>query len=127
MGKTLYRISLVTQSLLYLVGGINHFRSAPMYVAIVPPHYSHPAAWVQFTGVAEILGGIGLLLPQTRRLSAWSIIAMLIVYFDVHFYMLQHAERFAPIPKWALEARIPLQFVLIAWAYVYARRREPVR
>ena len=114
---------LVAQSLLYVVAGINHFRSSATYVAIMPPHYSHPLAWVQFTGAAEILGGIGLLLPQTRRAAACGIIAMLIAYFDVHMYMVQHAsDRFASIPLWALYGRLPLQFMLIYWAWVYTRR-----
>ena len=116
MNKTLYRAGLVTQSLLYVAGGVAHFALTPVYDAIMPPHYPDPAAWVRFTGAAEIAGGLGLLLPPTRRAAAWGLILMLIGYFDVHFYMLQNSGRFAPIPKWALEARIPLQLVLIAWA-----------
>lgn len=118
----LYRIGLVTQAIFYVAAGVNHFWHTGMYAAIMPPHYSHPVALVQISGVAEILGGVGLLLPQTRRFAAWGIIAMLVVYFDVHFYMAMHPERFAAIPVWLLYGRIPLQFVLIAWAAVYAKR-----
>lgn len=124
MSKALYRTGLFAQSLLYAAAGANHFWHTASYLAIMPPHYSHPAAWVQFTGAAEVAGAVGLLVPQTRRPAAFGIIAMLIAYFDVHFYMLQHAGRFSSIPKWALEARIPLQLVLIAWAYAYARRQR---
>ena len=122
MPRKMWTAGLVTQSLVYIAGGINHFAMRRLYMAIMPAHYSHAPGWVELTGVAEIAGGLGLLLPATRRPAAWGIIAMLLVYFDVHFFMLQHAGRFAPIPKWALEARIPLQFVLIAWAYVYTRK-----
>ena len=122
MRNALYRACLLAQSLLYLAGGVNHLWHPKLYVAIMPPHYSHPTAWVDFTGIAEIAGGVGLLLPSTRRPAAWGLILMLIGYFDVHFYMLRHADTFAPIPGWALRARIPLQFLLIAWAYVYTRR-----
>lgn len=124
MSKLLYRTGLVTQSMLYIGGGVFHFAITRVYTAIMPTHYSDPGAWVRFTGAAEIAGGLGLLVPQTRRAAAWGIILMLIGYFDVHFYMLQNAGKFAPIPRWALQARIPLQFVLIAWAYVYARRTQ---
>ena len=124
MKITLRGAGMVAQSLLYLVAGINHFRSSGTYVAIMPPHYSHPLGWVQFTGVAEIIGGIGLLIPQTRRAAAWGIVAMLVGYFDVHIYMLQHAaDRFANIPVWLLYVRLPLQLVLMYWAWVYTRRR----
>lgn len=128
MSKILYRTGLLAQSLLYLGAGINHFWHPKPYLVLMPPHYSHPAAWIQFTGAAEVAGAVGLLLPQTRRAAAWAIFLMLVGYFDVHFHMLRHAEDFAPIPKWALEARIPAQFILLAWAWVYTRRQhEPQR
>ena len=117
-----YLFGLVTQSLFYAAAGINHFVHSRTYVAIVPPHYSHPLGWVQFTGAAEIAGAIGLLVPQTRRAAAWGIIAMLLGYYDVHIYMAAHPERFASVPLWALYVRLPLQLVLIAWAWVYTRR-----
>jgi uncharacterized membrane protein len=121
--RKLYRAGLYLQALLYAAGGINHFWHPRLYVAIMPDHYSHPAAWVAFTGAAEIAGAAGLLLPSTRRAAAVAIILMLLAYFDVHIYMLQHAaDRFSSIPLWALVLRLPLQFVLIAWAAIYARR-----
>ena len=125
MKHKLYFTGLATQSLLYAVGGVFHFLLPKPYLAIMPPHYADPAAWVQWTGAAEIAGAVGLLVPQTRRAAAIGIILMLVAYFDVHIHMLQHAPDFAPIPKWALEARIPLQFILLAWAYVYANRPVP--
>jgi uncharacterized membrane protein len=117
-----YIAGLVTQSLFYAAGGINHFVHSRTYVAIMPPHYSHPLGWVQFTGAAEIAGAAGLLVPQTRRAAAWGLIAMLAGYYDVHIYMATHPERFSQLPSWLLYARLPLQLVLIAWAGIYARR-----
>lgn len=124
VSRTLRTVGMLAQSLLYIAGGINHFRHSRFYVSIMPPHYNHPLELVQASGFAEVLGGVGLLVPATRRVSAWGIIAMLLVYYDVHIYMVQHPERFAPVPQWALWARLPLQLVLIYWAYLYARR-EP--
>jgi len=118
------RKSLVLQSLVYIAGGINHFWHKDFYVHIMPDHYAHPEAWVELTGIAEIAGGLGLLVPATRRVSAVSIVAMLAVYMDVHLYMLRHADRFPEAPKWALWARIPMQFVLAAWAIQAARDRN---
>jgi uncharacterized membrane protein len=120
--KQLRMIGLAAQSLLYMAAGINHFWHSGTYLAIMPPHYSRPLLLVQVSGVAEILGGMGLLVPATRRLAAWGIVAMLLVYFDVHLYMAVHPERFRGVPAWALYGRVPLQFVLIAWAWVYGRR-----
>ena len=122
MASRIRSASLIAQSLLYIAGGVNHFAMQKLYVGIMPTHYSHPAAWVRWTGVAEILGGAGLLVPATRRAAAWGLIAMLVAYIDVHLYMLRHTAHFAPIPTWVLAVRIPLQVALIAWAYIYTRR-----
>ena len=93
----------------------------------MPDHYAHPLPLVELSGVAEILGGVGLLVPVTRRFSAVGIAAMLVVFFDVHIFMLRHAARFPEVPGWVLWARIPLQFLLIAWALYYARQTEARR
>ena len=112
---------------MYVASGVNHFLHKGFYLHIMPDHYSHPAALVQGTGVAEVLGGLGLLAPATRRVSAVSLAALLLVFLDVHVYMLRHGERFPEAPRWLLWGRMPLQFVLIAWALHYARPRRLLR
>lgn len=118
----LARFGLYAQSLLYVASGINHFWHKGIYLEIMPDHYAHPGACIEISGMAEILGGLGLLSPATRRFSAVGIAAMLLVFLDVHQSMLRHPERFPLIPRWVLWARIPLQFALIAWALAYADR-----
>ena len=120
----LSRASLIAQASLYFLGGINHFWHPGFYVHIMPDHYAHPEALVCASGAAEILGGIGLLVPATRRVSAAGIILMLIVFLDVHQFMLTHHQRFPEVPLWLLWLRIPLQFALIAWASLYLRRQR---
>jgi uncharacterized membrane protein len=115
------RLGLFAQSLFYVAAGVNHFWHPGFYRHIMPDHYSNPDAMVQLSGLAEILGGLGLLHPLTRRVSATGIALMLVVFFDVHLYMVRHPERFREVPEWALWSRIPLQFALIAWAGAYAR------
>jgi uncharacterized membrane protein len=121
------RVGLIAQSLFYVASGTNHFWHENFYLHIMPDHYSHPLALVKLSGVAEILGGLGLLVPATRRFSAVGIAAMLVIFFDVHIFMLRHAGRFPEVPEWVLWARIPLQFLLIAWALYYARRGGSAR
>ena len=71
------------------------------------------------SGVAEIVLGIGLCFEETRNLSIYAIILMLMVFLLVHFYMLSGEKASAGIPKWILILRIPLQFGLMYWAYYY--------
>ncbi len=118
------QISLVAQSLLYITSGINHFWHEAFYLHIMPDHYAHPALLVQLSGLAEIAGGLGLLLPATRRYSAIGIAVMLVVFLDVHQFMLRHSERYPEAPLWLLWVRIPLQFALLAWALHYARPNQ---
>jgi len=120
-------LGLVVQSIFYVASGVNHFWHEAFYLHIMPDHYAHPLALVRLSGIAEILGGLGLLLPATRRLSAAGIALMLVVFFDVHVFMLRHPGRFPEAPLWLLWARIPLQFVLIWWALIYARRGDRTR
>lgn len=117
------RKGLLLQGLLYVLSGGNHFWHRQFYIRIMPDHYSHPEALVAVSGVAEILGGIGLLVPASRRFSAVGLAAMLTVFLDVHVFMIRNTQRFPEVPSWLLWVRIPLQGLLIVWALHYARRR----
>lgn len=121
---TLKTFLLVLMALLYIGAGINHFVHPDFYIKIMPSYIPAHELMVQLSGIAEILLGIGLLIPATRKLSAWGIIAMLLVFMVVHVDMLVHAERFEGVPFWGLVLRIPLQFLLIAWAWWYRRDEE---
>ena len=106
-----------------VVAGINHFVSPAPYVGMVPAELPKPELLVQISGVAEILGGLGLILPQTRRLAAWGLIALFVAVFPANLNMaLNHLPLgTTQVPVWALWARLPLQLVLIAWAYWFTR------
>ena len=85
-----------------------------------------PAPWtlVYLSGVAEILGGLGLILPATRRLAAWGLIALFIAVFPANLNMAQNHLPLGTteVPSWALWARLPLQLLLIWWAASFTRR-----
>jgi uncharacterized membrane protein len=120
MIKTILRWVLT----IFMVGaGINHFRSPAPYLGMMPAELPHPVLLVQLSGVAEILGGLGLILAQTRRLTAWCLIALFVAIFPANLNMaLNHLPLGdQPVPTWALWARLPLQVVLIVWAYWFTR------
>jgi len=113
---------------LFMVGsGVNHFLSPAPYIAMMPATLPAPATLVYVSGVAEILGGLGLIVPATRRLAAWGLIALLIAIFPANLNMAIHQLPLGDrhIPAWALWARLPLQLVLIWWASLFARRDRP--
>ena len=107
---------------IFVVAGILHFVLAPAYVRIAPSYLPAPELLVQISGVAEILGGIGLLLPQSRQAAAWGMIALLVAVLPANIHMAMDRAHFAAIPAWVLWARVPLQLPLIWWAWIYTRR-----
>jgi uncharacterized membrane protein len=117
------RISLWVMALFYLVAGLNHFRDPGFYMQIMPPWIPWHAAMVWLSGVAEVVLGVGLLIPRLRRAAAWGVIALLIAVFPANLHMALNdvAVNGEHLPAWALWLRLPLQAVLIAWAWVHTR------
>lgn len=112
----------------FMVGaGANHFVSTDAYMAMVPSILPEPLLLVQISGVAEILGGLGLISPATRRLAAWGLIALFVAVFPANLHVAIHRLPVGPyqVPSWALWARLPLQVLLIWWAASFTRRDRP--
>jgi len=74
---------------------------------------------VFWSGVAEVMGGIGILIPYSRTYAAWGLILLLIAVFPANIDMFLKAYQ---KQGWTLYTcltllRLPLQFVLIYWVY----------
>jgi uncharacterized membrane protein len=110
--------------LIFIGAGINHFVIPRAYNQIVPPSFGDPARLVAISGVAEVAGGVGVLLPRTRRLAGLGLLALLVAVFPANVYMARSSERFARIPGWALYARLPLQPLMMWWVWRATRERS---
>lgn len=110
-------------AILFITAGSLHFVSPGAYVRIMPPFLPAPALLVYISGACEILGGIGLLLPATRTAAAWGLVALLIVVLPANLHMAIDHAHWPHIPQWLLWARLPLQLPLIAWAWLYTRKK----
>jgi uncharacterized membrane protein len=108
-------------AIFFVVGGTFHFLKPEMYLQIMPPYFPAPQLLVAVSGVAEIAGGVGLVIRPLRRVAGWGLIALLIAVFPANIYMLQHPGQFHFAP-WILWARLPLQGVFIAWVWGYPKR-----
>lgn len=107
----------------FVQAGINHFIMPRAYESIVPPSMQDDAArLVRVSGIAEIAGGVGVLLPRTRRLAGLGLIALLGAVFPANLHMARNPERFRRIPRWALYARLPLQPLMMRWAWRATRQ-----
>jgi uncharacterized membrane protein len=102
----------------FIASGVNHFVMSRAYQRMVPPRLRQDAKRVvDVSGVAEVLGGVGVLLPQTRRSAGPALIALLAAVFPANLYMARQPQRFRAIPRWALYGRLPLQPLMMWWAW----------
>ena len=101
----------------FLLAGLMHFLRPRPYVAIVPEALPRKREIVFVSGVAEIAGGAAVLVPATRRLGGWWLIATLLAIFPANVNMAVNADRFRVVPEPLLWVRLPLQGALIAWVW----------
>jgi uncharacterized membrane protein len=112
----------------FVGAGVNHFVMPRAYERIVPPSMKGRArSLVAVSGVAEVAGGLGVLLPWTRRPAGLGLIALLAAVFPANLYMARTPEHFRKIPRWALYARLPLQPLMMWWAWTATRRADKAR
>ena len=110
-------IQLYLMGIIYTILGIVHFTHTGFYRPLMPKFMPAHDLLIYLSGVAEILLGIGVLFPQTRVLALWGLISMLIVFLIVHVNMLFPSNGLG-ISPWILWLRIPIQFLLIYWAFI---------
>jgi uncharacterized membrane protein len=122
------RVLLVPLGLFFIGAGITHFSRPRFYEAMVPAFLPAPLALVYVSGACEIALGALVLLPPTRRLAAWGLIALLLAVFPANVNMAVNHLGFVDAPAWlpqptplGLWLRLPIQLVLIAWAWTFTR------
>lgn len=117
-------LSLVALATIFCVAGIMHFVAPAPFERIVPPWLPAPALLVIVSGIAEIAGGLGLLLPATRVAAGWGLIALLIAVFPANIRMLQaaHDSRASILWQALLVLRLPMQPLLVYWVWRAAIR-----
>lgn len=104
---------------MYIAAGILHFIKPKIYLKIMPPYLPYHIQLVYLSGVFEALFGALLLFPETQAIGAWGIIATLIGVFPANIYMLTSYKGKKTWYRIALWVRLPLQFLLIYWAWLY--------
>jgi len=106
---------VVLAAIMVGIGALHLALPAP-FVSIVPAALPVPYLLVLVSGFFEMLGGVGLLVPRARRAASYGLVLLYLAVFPANINMVLHPELGRGIPEWSLWARLPLQFVLIAWA-----------
>ena len=120
-------ISLALLATGFVLAGANHFRAPDLYLPLMPGWLPWHRPLIAISGAAEILGGVGLAFPATRRLAGWWLIALLAAVFPANVHMLIHDVPLGGnhLPAWLLWLRLPLQPLLMAWIWWGAKKTMP--
>lgn len=111
----------ITLAVFFVTAGVMHLLRPEPYLAIMPPYIPYPELMVDLSGIAEILGGLGVLFPALRRAAGIGLIALLIAVFPANIHMAMANPEVPGLPHapaWLLWARLPLQLLLIRWVWI---------
>jgi uncharacterized membrane protein len=106
-------------ALIFIAAGIGHFLNPGLFIKIMPASIPYKPELVAISGILEIVFGTMLVFPQTSSLAAWGLMVLLIAVFPANINMALNSSLIPDIPSWLLWLRLPLQPVLIWWAYQY--------
>ncbi len=113
------RLGLAVVFLWFMGGGITHFASPDFYVAIMPPYIGWPLAVVYISGVFEILGAIGILIPPLRQWAGNGLFLLVICVTPANVHMWLNQQLFPDVSEAFLSIRLVVQVLLLAliwWA-----------
>ena len=121
---TIKSVLRVLLAIFMITAGTLHWVTPDPFVKIVPSFLPYPLALVYISGVFEILGGVGLLVPPVSQSAAWGLIALFIAVFPANINMAVNRIQMdgildSDLLRWG---RLPLQAVLIAWAWWYTKK-----
>lgn len=111
--KILRIAAVILVALYFLIGGVTHFTSPEFFVAIMPPYLPYHLEIVWISGVFEILGGLGLLIPRTRLLAGYGLIALTIAVSPANIHMAMNPNLFPDVSSALLYFRLVLQLFLL--------------
>lgn len=104
---------------LFCAMGLLHFIKPNVFISIMPDYIPYHKAMVLISGVGELIGGVFMLIPETRIFSVYILLLLLIAVFPANIDMAVKAYKGYGLTAytWMLMLRLPLQFVLMYWIY----------
>ena len=115
-------ILLYIMAVLYVAAGIYHFVNPKMYQRIMPSYLPWHIPLIYISGVCEIVFALLLIPESTRPIAAWLVIVLLIAVFPANIQMAVSFWQKQRPTLWIALARLPLQLVLIWWAWIYTKK-----
>jgi uncharacterized membrane protein len=120
------RLPLLVIAFVFLSSGIAHFVLTDFYAATIPDYMGYHRELVAISGLFELLGAIGILVPQTRLWAGYGLIALIVAVYPANINMALHPEKYQNVSKLLLYVRLPMQFLFgwfVWWAISINRQR----
>jgi uncharacterized membrane protein len=124
--KVLKKVALYSTAIFFIAAGARHFIMPEFFMLMMPSYLPVPLTLIYISGLFQIIGGIGLMIPSVRSFSAWGLMVLLLAVLPANVYLWTHHVHLPEHydPSWYLMLRIPLQFLLIAWMYMFAKNPQ---
>ena len=123
--KMLKYTSILVMSIFYINVGIKHFTDPYWFLHIIPPFLERVGLeLVYISGFFEILFGLMLIIPKTRKLASYGLILLLIAVYPANLYLAFYEEPQKLIGISAFAAswvRLPIQFIFLGLAYWHSK------
>ena len=113
--QTTKRILTFLFGILMILGGVNHFLKPEMYAPFIPDFLPNEAI-NYLSGILEIICGLGVFIPPFRSWAKLGILVMMLLFLPLHIWDIFKEKPAIGSHQVAL-IRLPIQFVLIAWAW----------
>ena len=119
--------TIYVMSIMYIFIGIRHFTDPQYFIDIVPPQLPFKLFLVYFTGLIEVVGGVAILAPKTRKAGAYLLILLLVSVFpaNIYLYVSETPQNLLGISKIDALIRMPFQAPLILLAFWHSKENHP--
>ena len=118
-------LSILVMTFFYVNVGIKHFTDPNFFLDIMPPFLSSIGLeLVYISGFFEILFGVMLIFPASRKLAAFGLILLLIAVYPANLYLAfyEGPQKLIGISAFAASwIRLPIQFIFLGLAYWHYR------
>jgi uncharacterized membrane protein len=113
-------------AIFFVLAGLNHFLRTEFYLHIMPPYLPWPRMLVYLSGALEVLLGVMVMIPRWSSVAGWGLVLLLIAVIPANIHMAVNSYLYPEYSRTLLLLRLPVQLILIFWAYWSTRREQRV-
>jgi uncharacterized membrane protein len=119
------KVLKVLLSVFFVVAGSNHFINPGFYFPLIPDYLPFPVIINYFSGIIEVVLGIGLGFRSLQKYAAWGIVFLLVLFIPSHVYFIQIGSCVQDglcVPEWVAWIRLLfIHPILIIWAWLFTK------